>query len=52
MSNADIQAIEKLAKDCNNQSISPELCQHLRDWYGIELIQESVTANIPERLIS
>jgi len=51
MSKQELQAIEKLAQDCNNNHISAELIDHLRDWYGIK-IQGECNANVPESLIS
>lgn len=49
MSKNEVIAIEKLAKDCNHNTISLELCEHLKDWYGIEITGEC-NANIPESL--
>ncbi len=51
MSKQELQAIEKIAKKCNNNCISLELIEHLRDWYGIKIIGEC-KANVTESLIS
>jgi len=46
MSHNEIKAIAELAKNCNNNTISNELIQHLYDWYGIELNQDKINDQI------